>query len=293
MRDYFYLFLYKSFKFISNLLPNWLIDIFCSFLAFLFYHFDKKHTKIIRSNLKFCFPSWDKKKIEDTIKNTYKNFAIFGFDFLKNKSATKEDIIKKTHFLNIDVLKNLLKLNRPIIIQTAHFSNWELFALSFAARFNNTAIIGRDLDSALMNEILKDYRKKFNMRVFSKKGNTKDIIKWLKDGNMLGILVDQNTSLKDGIEISFFNKRATHTAGASNLAIKLNAIILPSFIRKKDNKTYEIKFFDPIFVDDFKNDVKKITQAQVDATEEMIKSSPSEYFWMHKRFKEFNKEIYD
>lgn len=295
--DFFYILSYRAVKFIAKFTPEFLQKQFINSLAFLFYKFDKKHTKIMRTNLNMCFKDKNENEIENIIKNTYKNFGYFAMDFLKNQNATKEDIIKKTNFKNEDVLLNLIKLNRPLIIQTAHFGNWELFALSFAARFNNTAIIGRDLDSAVMNEILKNYREKFNMQVFSKNGNAKDILLWLKNKNMLGILVDQNTSKKDGIEIEFFKNRAMHTPAASSLALKFNAIILPSFILRNENNGFDVEFLDPIFPENIKEEgeekIKKLTQLQADATEKIIRKKPDEYFWMHKRFKHFYEKNYE
>ncbi|MBQ2431179.1 MAG: lipid A biosynthesis acyltransferase, partial [Campylobacter sp.] len=95
--DKFYLFLYKFFNFVVNALPNKIVLGFLNFIAFCFYKFDKKHYRIMSVNLGFCFPNLNKNEIDKIIKSTYKNFAFFAYDFLKNQNLDKEQILSKVN----------------------------------------------------------------------------------------------------------------------------------------------------------------------------------------------------
>ncbi|MDO5046698.1 lipid A biosynthesis lauroyl acyltransferase [Campylobacter sp.] len=295
MRDLLYLFLYRFFKFLIFILPEFILNRILNFIALLFYKFDKKHTKIIRANLNFAYGSeLDEAEREEIIKNTYKNYAKFAVNFIKNQNTTKQKILAKVSFKNIEIFENALKSNRAIIVQTAHYGEWELFALAMAAKFGPVSIVGRELDSAAMQKILAKNRTQFDINLIDKTGGAKEILKSIKERKPVGILVDQNTAKSDGIEINFFGKKVLHTPAASILAQKTDALIIPAFIRKKDDKTNEICFFEPIDVKEFDKEeaILKATQAQADITEKFIKQKPDEYFWFHKRFKHFNEEIY-
>ena len=104
MSDIIYLFLYKFFKFVVTYAPQSLQSPFFTALAYIFYKFDKKHTNIMRVNLKMCFPEFTGQKIEKIIKATYRNFGYFGADFLRNQDSTKENILNKVSFKNEDIL---------------------------------------------------------------------------------------------------------------------------------------------------------------------------------------------
>ena len=292
--DKFYLFLYKFFNFVVHALPNKIVLGFLNFIAFCFYIFDKKHYKIMSVNLGFCFPNLNKNEIDKIIKSTYKNFAFFAYDFLKNQNLDKEQILAKVNFINSHFLENALGLGRPIIVQTAHYGNWEITSLAMAAKYGKVAIVGRRLKSAVMSEILRKKREKFGIELIDKKGGAKQMISVLKKGIMLGILVDQDAGF-EGIECEFFGKRIMHTPVASVFAQKLNALIVPAFARRnlENPNLTDFEFYEPIDINEISgNAVQIATQMQSDATKKVIEAKPDEYFWMHRKFRHFYDESY-
>ena len=254
----------------------------------------------MRVNLKMCFASLKDDEIERLIKKTYYNFALFGAEFLLNQNTTKEQILSKISFENEELFNSVLSQNRPIIVQTAHYGNWELFSLAMAARYGAVSIIGRALDSGKMNEILSANRTRFDIELIEKKSAVKQALKALNNRRLLGILVDQNTAKNEGLECEFFSHKIMHTHAASVFASKSGAIIIPAFIERDNSKddSFKIVFYEPIdrqvlSQNHSKEEALKLaTQAQSDATAAQISKKPDEYFWMHKKFKCFYENNY-
>ena len=300
MLDYFYLGLYYTLRFFVKISPKCVLKGFLKSLASAFYHLDKKHTNIMRVNLKMCFTTLKDDEIERLIKKNYYNFALFGAEFLLNQNTTKEQILSKISFENEELFNSVLSQNRPIIVQTAHYGNWELFSLAMAARYGAVSIIGRALDSAKMNEILSANRTRFDIELIEKKSAVKQALKALNNRRLLGILVDQNTAKNEGLECEFFSHKIMHTHAASVFASKSGAIIIPAFIERDESKddSFKIVFYEPIDMQVLSQNHSKeealrlATQAQSDATAAQISKKPDEYFWMHKKFKCFYKDSY-
>lgn len=300
MLDYFYLGLYHALRFLVKFSPKCVLNGFLKSLASAFYHLDKKHTNIMRVNLKMCFASLKDDEIERLIKKNYYNFALFGAEFLLNQNTTKEQILSKISFENEELFNSVLSQNRPIIVQTAHYGNWELFSLAMAARYGAVSIIGRALDSAKMNEILSANRTRFDIELIDKKSAVKQALKALNNRRLLGILVDQNTAKNEGLECEFFSYKIMHTHAASVFASKSGAIIVPAFIERDESKddSFKIVFYEPIDMQVLSQNHSKeealrlATQAQSDATAAQISKKPDEYFWMHKKFKCFYENSY-
>lgn len=300
MLDYFYLGLYYALRFFVKIAPKCVLQGFLKSLASAFYHFDKKHTNIMRVNLKMCFATLKDDEIERLIKKNYYNFALFAAEFLLNQNTTKEQILSKISFENEELFNSVLSQNRPIIVQTAHYGNWELFSLAMAARYGAVSIIGRALDSGKMNEILSANRTRFDIELIEKKSAVKQALKALNNRRLLGILVDQNTAKNEGLECEFFSHKIMHTHAASVFASKSGAIIIPAFIERDESKddSFKIVFYDPIDMQVLSQNHSKegvlrlATQAQSDATAAQISKKPDEYFWMHKKFKCFYKDSY-
>ena len=300
MLDYFYLGLYHALRFLVKIAPKCVLKGFLKSLASAFYHLDKKHTNIMRVNLKMCFAALKDDEIERLIKKNYYNFALFGAEFLLNQNTTKEQILSKISFENEELFNSVLSQNRPIIVQTAHYGNWELFSLAMAARYGAVSIIGRALDSAKMNEILSANRTRFDIELIDKKSAVKQALKALNNRRLLGILVDQNTAKNEGLECEFFSHKIMHTHAASVFASKSGAIIIPAFIERDESKddSFKIVFYEPIDMQVLSQNHSKeealrlATQAQSDATAAQISKKPDEYFWMHKKFKCFYEDNY-
>ena len=294
--DRLYLAGFYTLKFLIFILPSSLQNLLAKFLAFAFMKLKKKRFHVVMTNLDLAFGETKTKgeKLE-IAKKCYYNFAKYlGINFILNQNTTKQKILEQVVFKNEHFLLDAMKSGRPIIVTTAHFGQWEIFPLAVAAHFGPSSVLGRRLDSSVMDKILRANRVQFDVELIDKDGGAKDILKALKARRIVGILVDQNTAPKDGIKVQFFGKDVLHTPAASVLAQKTNALIINAFIYQKGENLNEICFEQPIDISTFDKEdaVQKATQMQCSACEEMVRAKPEEYFWFHQRFKRFYENEY-
>lgn len=294
--DRLYLAGFYTLKFLIFILPSSLQKMLAKFLAFAFMKLKKKRFHVVMTNLNLAFGETKSKEEKlEIAKKCYYNFAKYlGINFILNQNTTKQKILEQVVFKNEHFLFDAIKSGRPIIVTTAHFGQWEIFPLAVAAHFGPSSVLGRKLDSSVMDKILRANRAQFNVELIDKNGGAKDILKALKARRIVGILVDQNTAPKDGIKVKFFGKDVLHTPAASVLAQKTNALIINAFIYQKGENLNEICFEQPIDISTFDKEdaVQKATQMQCSACEEMVRARPEEYFWFHQRFKRFYENEY-
>ena len=294
--DRLYLAGFYTLKFLIFILPSSLQNLLAKFLAFAFMKLKKKRFHIVMTNLDLAFGETKSKEEKlEIAKKCYYNFAKYlGINFILNQNTTKQKILEQVVFKNEHFLLDAMKSGRPIIVTTAHFGQWEIFGLAVAAHFGPSSVLGRKLDSSVMDKILRANRAQFDVELIDKDGGAKDILKALKARRIVGILVDQNTAPKDGIKVQFFGKDVLHTPAASVLAQKTNALIINAFIYQKGENLNEICFEQPIDISTFDKEdaVQKATQMQCSACEEMVRARPEEYFWFHQRFKRFYENEY-
>ena len=294
--DRLYLAGFYTLKFLIFIMPSSLQNLLAKFLAFAFMKLKKKRFHIVMTNLNLAFGETKTKEEKlEIAKKCYYNFAKYlGINFILNQNTTKQKILEQVVFKNEHFLLDAIRSGRPIIVTTAHFGQWEIFPLAVAAHFGPSSVLGRKLDSSVMDKILRANRAQFDVELIDKNGGAKDILKALKARRIVGILVDQNTAPKDGIKVQFFGKDVLHTPAASVLAQKTNALIINAFIYQKGENLNEICFEQPIDISTFDKEdaVQKATQMQCSACEEMVRARPEEYFWFHQRFKRFYENEY-
>jgi KDO2-lipid IV(A) lauroyltransferase len=264
-------------------------------LAYIVYLFDSKHNKIAMSNLDLAFgDSLDLKRKNEIIKNSYKNLFFDIFEFVQNQYLDKDRLLEKVKTQNEEVLIEALKQNRRVILITAHYGNWELISPYVGIKYDKTVVqVGKKLSNKLLDKDMLKIRNKNNCEMLYKKESAKGLIKALKNEKILGLAIDQNISQKAGLEVKFFDHRATQADSPARLAKKFDAIIIPVFSVLNDFCDYTIKFYEPIDINGSNLSIEEATQIQADVIEKQIREYPDIWFWQHKRWKEFYKEIYN
>lgn len=269
---------------------------FLKCLSLFIYSLDTKHRKIAQANLDLAYgDSMNPTEKKTLIKKVYENLLFNIADFIDNQGISKDRLLKKVTFVDESFFYDAQKSKKPIILLTAHYGNWELLALAFAAKYGPTTGVGRPLDSAPVNAILKLNREQFDIEMVDKKGAMRSMIHALKHNRILGLLVDQNTSDSEGILIDFFNHQARHTSSIAALAKKFDALALPVFIHTDDHIHHTITFHPSFAFENTgneSNDIAVHVQKQASITETVIRSKPDEWFWLHKRWKNQYPHIY-
>ena len=250
----------------------------------------------MRQNIAFCFPNLNAAQVEQIVRETYRNFGFYASEFLRNTKLDKAQILEKAEFENEQILLSALATGRPVIVQTAHYGNWEFFSLAMAAKFGEVSIIGRNLDSAVMDEILTQKREMFGIELIPKNrpDSARRVLAAIKSHRLLGVLVDQDARKEEGVVCKFFGHEISHTHAVSVFARKTDALIVPAFATRSGENNTKIVFMPAIDVRELPKErvIELATQAQSDATQRIIERNPSEYFWMHRKFATYHPEIY-
>jgi len=251
----------------------------------------------MNSNLDLAFDN----RLSETEKkqigiDAFINLIDTTFGIMYRDKMEKKEVVKNVTFENEEIIKSYQKEGKQFILVTGHYGNWELLSQSIAIHFDLTLVgVGRELDSKVMDDILIKNRQRFNVEMVYKKGAMKGCIRAIGKKKIVGVLVDQHLPLDQSINVDFFNHKVTHTPLTAILARKFNLDLIPAFISTDDYENYVVKIYEPIKsikTENQEEDLLKMTKAQAKVLEKVIRAKPNQWFWQHKRWKEFYKEIY-
>ena len=266
-------------------------------ISWFVYTLSKKHQNIIHTNLDIAFKnSLSAKEKKSYGISAFMNLLDTTLGIIQRDGMTKDEVIKNVTFEGEEIVKKYQDAGKKIIFITGHQGNWELLSQSIAIKFNLTLVgVGRELDSKLMDKVLKENRERFNVEMVYKKGAMKGCIKALGQNKAVGILTDQSIRQNQSIEVNFFDHPVTHTPLASILSRKFGIDLIPAFISTDDYINYHVKIYEPIKsikTENQEEDLRTLTQAQAHVMASVIKENPREWFWMHKRWKNTVENIY-
>ncbi|PHO11671.1 lipid A biosynthesis acyltransferase [Malaciobacter marinus] len=296
IKDCYRYVLYNIFKFIVLITPKFITKYILIFIAHLANRFNKEHLHIANVNLDLVYgDSITKEKKEEIILTSYKSLLFNLYEFVENQHISKEKLISKANIINEDVILNAIKKNRKIIYITAHYGGWEIALPYVALKYGKLAVVNRKMDNPYINDMYEKARDRNNITMLEKKSAAKGMLKAFKDKKAVALVIDQH--MKNGIEIDFFNKKVMATDATSRLALKLDAVIIPIFCVMNNFRDYTLKVGEEIDCKkiNFKTDdhIKELTQIQSNIIEKQILEYPHLWFWQHKRWKKYYKNLYD
>lgn len=290
---------YYFFRFFETLflaLPYSVQKAFTLGLAKIIYFIDSKHKKIIKANLDLTIKDEiSKEEYNAILKYCHKNLALVLLQVLRSSKLSIEELEKSVSFENKHYVDEAVKANRKIIFISAHYGNWELGGTALGAFISPATVIYKKMNNSYFDNYLMKTRTKFNLHMAEKKGAIKHLVKALRQGNAISMLIDQNVNPHDGIYVDFLGAKATQTAAPAFLARKFDALIIPLLIGTSPGKENVVTFFEPIVTaktDNEEKDILDSTQAQADMLAKVIKEYPLPWFWCHKRWKSAYEEIY-
>jgi len=290
MLDYVYLGLYKFFSFLIWILPNTLVRIFMRSLAWFAYSVTTRRREIINQNLALAFgDALDEKEKKEIGIRAFMNLIDTTFGLMERDKMSIDEVMQNITFEGTDIVQKYQAEGKKFMFISGHYGNWELIGPAIAERFDlNFVVVGRKLDSEVMDTVLKESREKFNVELVYKKGALRGCISAINKGKVIGILTDQSIRKGQSTDVTFFGHKATHSPIASVLARKFEMDIIPIYISTDDYQHYTIKTHTPIKyikTENQEEDLAILTQAQADVMESVIRENPKQWFWMHKRWK--------
>jgi len=294
MFDYLIFILYKLFKFVVLLLPKFVIKLFLDALTNFIYFINIEHKKYAKANVDFVYGNTisETRKYE-IIKGSYRNLVYNIYEFIENQTLTLEEFENKIVVENENYIVDAIKNNRKIILITAHYGNWEYGNTFIPLKYAPTTMVGRPLNNEYLNKELNETRTKNNNEMLTKKDASRGLVKALKNNRILGLVIDQHNG--SGIDVEFLGHKVKQADSASRLAIKFDALVIPIFFTMDKFGKYTAKFYEPLEPKSFEgeNQILDFTQAQANIMEKHILANPDQWFWQHKRFKVYDKEIYE
>ncbi|MBW2022723.1 MAG: hypothetical protein JRI39_09215 [Deltaproteobacteria bacterium] len=278
-------------------IPQKLLCFFGKFLGNIAYVADARHRRIVKRNLRFAIPSLDSSaKINRTARGVFQNAAISFLEILQMSRLSRNDILQKVQVKGSTYLLDAKNSQRGTIVISAHFGNWEM-AHIFGSCFLNEplVLVARKVKPSIVNEWLNRVRGRFGSEILDKSSALPRMIRAIRRGKILGVLIDQGTLLSDGVEVTFFGKKTNATPAAAVLARRYKAAVLPVFCVRRKDGDLEVVAYPPLDLqesDDYQQDFQVNTQMMINVIESAIREHPDQWFWFHKRWKRHYPELY-
>ena len=144
----------------------------------------------------------------------------------------------------------------------------------------------RSLRSSKQNDYLLARRNRGNLTMASADSSgVLKIQRALNNGELIGILPDQDPGEQGGIMAPFLDKEVNTMTLLARLAKKHNAHVLMFWAKRLEKgKGFDLNF-EPIDLSIYGDDLESYVKAMNKSIESLIRKTPEQYMWSYKRFK--------
>ena len=234
-----------------------------------------------RVNLRLCLPEMDEAARTRLLGESFRDFGIGLFEFARawwgEVAPTRRDVVIE----GLEHLKELQAQGRGVLMVSGHFMTLEMCGRLLC---DHVPLAGmyRRYRNPVMEWAVKRGRLRYAAAMFAN-DEIRPAMRHLKQGGFLWYAPDQDMRGKETVFAPFFGVPAATITATHQFARLTGCAVVPFFHRREGDR-YVLRIAPPL--EDFPSMDAVADSARVNAAiEAMVREAPSQYLWIHRRFK--------
>lgn len=235
----------------------------------------------VRENLALVLPDLPESEVRRLMRVVPNNVGRTLIEIYSGKEFVSRATAHPIRGAGLAALDEAHAAGRPVILVTGHFGNYDASRAALIARGFRVGALYMTMSDPAFNAHYVRAISGIGTPVFPRgPEGLKGMVKFLRGGGMLGMLVDQH--MAHGLPLPFFGRPARTALSAADLALKYNALLVPTYgIRQPDGLSFEVVVEPPIP----HGTPEAMTQALNDSLEALVRQHLDQWFWIHRRWK--------
>jgi KDO2-lipid IV(A) lauroyltransferase len=234
-------------------------------------------------NLELAYPEKSVAERRAIADDVFRSIARLIWIFARFPQFNSQNIHNLIRYEGLQHYVEAKKAGRGILFATAHFGNWELSAFAHALMTEPMHIMIRPLDNPGIDRLVEDRRRLSGNHLIVKWERARAVLRALHQNEAVGVLIDQNTSLQEGVFVDFFGTPACANTAFAKIAARTGAAVIPGFaVWSEEEGKYILKFHPPLEISGEHVDDTRRLHAVL---ERVIREHPGQWLWIHRRWK--------
>jgi KDO2-lipid IV(A) lauroyltransferase len=240
-------------------------------------------------NLELAFPNMPLSERRHVLRLEYRNLGWLLAEFCQMSTYTPEFAARFIRYEGLEHYLAARRLGKGVLVLTGHLGAWELSSFYHSLAGYPMGMVIRRLDNPLVDRMVNRIRCQHGNRVLHKDDFARGLLAAMRAGETVGILMDTNMTPPQGLFVPFFGVPACTASGLARVALKTGAAVLPGFLLWEEAEQQYVLHFHPELAlastGDSEADAAENTARFTAVLEDAIRQYPSQWLWMHRRWK--------
>ncbi|MDQ3038940.1 MAG: LpxL/LpxP family Kdo(2)-lipid IV(A) lauroyl/palmitoleoyl acyltransferase [Pseudomonadota bacterium] len=250
-------------------------------LGWLALHLSRSRREAARTNLSLCLPELAPAQREALLRENFRDVGIGLFEFARAWWGSVTPMRQTARIEGLDILQELQTEGRGVLLVSGHFMTLELCGRLLCDHVPLAGMYRRHRSPVMEWAVMRG-RLRYASAMFGN-GDTRAAIRHLKRGGLLWYAPDQDMRGKDTVFAPFFGIPAATITATHQFARMTGCAVVP-FFHRREGADYILRIGQPLApfpTDDVVADTSQVNKA----IESMVREAPSQYLWLHRRFK--------
>lgn len=272
---------------------EWNLRLACFLGRLMWRHYPRGRMRALE-NLRAAYPEKDSAWHEAVGRRSFEQLVMLVMDvFFTPRLVVKDRWKEYARLINIERVKWMMQEKKGLLMATGHYGNFEIIGYMLGQWGFNVYSIARPLDNPYLNRYLYGIRQRHGQKIIDKFGASEQMEQLVGEGATLCFIADQDAGRK-GIFVDFFGRKASSYKSIPLLAIHYNLPLVIGGSRRVGNRFFFEMECSRIILpqewQDKEDPLGWLAQEYTHALEEFIRKDPTQYWWIHRRWKTRPKE---
>jgi len=266
-----------------RLLPYPVVLILFRFLAVLAYLADPFHRKIAAVQMRAGLGLWS---VRLHVLKVFMNQADILVDAVRYAYLSDEQIKEKLRVEGKENIDEALASGRGLLMFTGHIGNWEILSHIPRVIGIQFCVMADVRNDPKLEAIVDHIRSRSGATILPPKGKALMLIRELKKGRIIGMIVDNRGDEKDGLLCDVLGMPAPTNPAPAFIALKGNALVLPAYIVRQEDG-YCIRFTRAVDSATFgvgDEAVQALSDFMQSWVSSVVRMYPDQWFWLYSRW---------
>ena len=255
---------------------------------------DGRHRAVARTNLRERYRDAEGRPLAEgevrrVARDSFRHLLMCAVEVLHlPREARRRGLRAIVDFSGREHVDAAMKGGRGVILATAHIGNWEVMGALCGELGVPFTTVYRPLDNPLLDRWIRETRAAAGQTMVPKQGALRPLLRALRDGGMVVLLVDQDAR-SHGVFAPFFGAPASTIPTPAELALRTGAtVVTGGSVRTGPGFRYAAWIDAPVEVRDTGNhdadlvDVMTRINARLESA---VRRAPEQWLWAHRRWK--------
>lgn len=256
-------------------------------ISFIFFDILRFRHQIVLKNLRIAFS--DSKSEQEILQIARASFYHFVLTLLEFLASRRQDISANVEIVGRQHITAALAENKGVYVLCCHLGSWEAMGSAFTRFIVPAHVLVKKVGNGSVNHFVESLRQHNDFLTVkrAKKGDGYEAIKQiLANKQVVGFVMDQARPGEP--RLPFFGKPAKTNTSLAAIWRRNPAPIVPVFLVRKSDGSKTMTILPALEIHSSTDSAQDILDHSLlfnRTVEDMVRSCPDQYFWLHDRWK--------